>query len=48
MCGGVTGVWTLSEKSQDIGFRSNTGSDPLEITELPSQLAFNVGSLSAL
>ena len=32
-----TGVWTPPEKSQSIGFLSNTGLDPQEITKLSSQ-----------
>ena len=33
------GVRTPTEKSQNIGFLSNTGPDPLKITELQSQLS---------
>ena len=40
------GVWTPPEKSQNIGFRSNSGPDPLKNNEA-TEPAFNVGPSSA-
>ena len=34
--GGGQGIWTPLKKTQNIGFLSNTGPDPLKITKLPS------------
>ena len=39
---GTVGLDT-SEKSQNLGFLSNTGPDPLKIKKLPLKPAFNVG-----
>ena len=44
--GGLQGVWTSPEKSQNIGFRRNTGPEPLKNLKA-TKPAFNSGPSSA-
>ena len=41
--GGWQGVWTPSAKSQNIGFLSNIGTDPLKITKLSGHHSMMAG-----